>query len=246
MTSIGLLGIDLAWKIDKNPSGLAFGSLSGKVLTLDAIVHEVFPTVQDLANTIESHGSINGIAIDAPLIVKNLTKQRPCESLIGIEYGARHAACHSTNLTQNPSPQSVVFSKLLESQGYGHLSLQSGKWQIECYPHPALIEIFDLKERHKYKKGSVQDRKDGQIDLGKKLLLQLKASSVLSLVIPDDKKYHFTKSHIDSLSGKSLKGNEDILDAIICLYIAGLYSLFPNREVFGDIDDGYIYVPRSH
>ncbi len=45
------------------------------------------------------------------------------------------------------------------------------------------------------------------------------------------------------MSGQALKSNEDALDAIICLYIAGLYAIGFQGQVFGDKSSGYIWVP---
>jgi predicted RNase H-like nuclease len=50
--------------------------------------------------------------------------------------------------------------------------------------------------------------------------------------------------YINSLAGKALKSNEDALDSIICLYIAGLYALRSIGKLFGDKFTGYIWVPR--
>jgi predicted RNase H-like nuclease len=97
------------------------------------------------------------------------------------------------------------------------LAADSGKWQIECYPHPALIELFNLKKRHQYKKGRVVDKKRGQCQLAE-LLLNLTQSPVLRLTVPDGFSQPLRNDFIESLSGTTLKQNEDVLDAIVCLY----------------------------
>jgi predicted RNase H-like nuclease len=47
------------------------------------------------------------------------------------------------------------------------------------------------------------------------------------------------------LKGQALKTNEDALDAIVCLYIAGLYAINHRGKTFGDLDLGYIWVPSG-
>jgi predicted RNase H-like nuclease len=54
----------------------------------------------------------------------------------------------------------VTLSRQLVRQGFQHLGRK--KWQIECYPHPAMIEMFRLDRRLAYKKGQVAERRAGQ------------------------------------------------------------------------------------
>ena len=117
-------------------------------------------------------------------------------------------------------------------------------WQVECYPHPALIELFGLEGRHKYKKGTVKEKQLGQIELAE-YIQSLFSSSVLSLNIPDAFSGFFDPEHIRRLSGLGLKRNEDALDAVICLYIAGLYAVGEEMIIFGDSKTGYIVVPQA-
>ena len=237
-----LAGIDLAWRSNKNPTALAIGSLKGSELELTAIAKDLFG-IAPIVTYLNNLPDLYGIAIDGPLIIENSSGQRKCETLIGQEYGSRHASCHTSNLTLFPKADSVQLSRTLASQGFQHLGAATGRWQLECYPHPALIELFNLKVRHQYKKGSVSAKRRGQCELAE-FLLRLAESPVLGLSIPDVLSQPLGHSHIDSLSGVALKQNEDILDAIVCLYVAGLYAIGTGDQVFGDAVDGYIYVPR--
>lgn len=103
--------------------------------------------------------------------------------------------------------------------------------------------MFNLKERHQYKKGPVDAKRRGQCELAE-FLLNLAESPVLRLSVPEMLSQPLSHSHIDGLSGAALKQNEDILDAMVCLYIAGLYAIGTCDRVFGDAVDGYIYIPR--
>jgi predicted RNase H-like nuclease len=127
----------------------------------------------------------------------------------------------------------VCLSEQLLKSGFKHLG--SKQWQIECYPHPALIEIFSLSKRLKYKKGKVADKRAGQIKLAA-LLHQLNDSKVLKLVITDPVSQVLNESKIQLLKGQALKTNEDALDAIVCLYIAGLYAINHRGKTFGDLN----------
>lgn len=244
-----LAGIDLAWQSENNPTAVAHGELcrSQKTLRLTSVKDSVVG-LECILENIETENP-KGVAIDAPLIIKNEEKQRPCENEISKEYGSRKASAHSSNLKRYRKPMSVKLSKRLEEKyKYSHRGTKS-RWQIECYPHPALIEIFNLDERLKYKKGIVAEKKCGQKKLAEYLKsldkMKCRANQILALKISENCKKYFETKHIDSLEGRKLKSNEDALDAVVCLYIAGLFAMGKrNGKCFGDQETGSIWVPK--
>lgn len=233
-----LAGVDLAWKSEKNPSALAQGVLSDGILSVTAIDKFVFGIDAVLEKL---SPDLRGIAVDAPLIIKNQTGQRSCEKRVGEEYGSKHSSCHTSNLDLFPDAQSVYFSKRLHEKGFNHLD--KDLWQIECYPHPAIIEIFGLPERLKYKKGKVSEKRKGQQTLAF-YIRSLEHNSRLKFVIGESFSEVLEPGFIEGLKGNALKANEDVLDSLICLYIAGLYADDSrNGRFFGDKDTGYIWIP---
>ena len=236
-----LAGIDLTWQSNKNPTAIACGEITHNVLSVTTI-HPAVYGIESVLSVINGVDGLKGIAIDASLIIKNKHGMRQCEREIGRHYGSKGAACHATNTILYPNADSVCLSEQLLKSGFKHLG--SKQWQIECYPHPALIEIFSLSKRLKYKKGKVADKRAGQIKLAA-LLHQLNDSKVLKLVITDPVSQVLNESKIQLLKGQALKTNEDALDAIVCLYIAGLYAINHRGKTFGDLDLGYIWVPSG-
>lgn len=239
-TSITLAGIDLAWKGEKNPSAIAIGKLNNRALWLESI-EQAITGFDAILNHLKCIEDLKGVAIDASLIIPNKTGQRQCERELAKVYSKKRAACHATNLTLYPNPFSVKLSNALSDKNFHHLG--TDKWQIECYPHPSLIEIFGFSERLQYKKGSVNERKAGQIQFSQHLK-SLSSSPVVSLHIPDSLSHYLSQEHINSLRGQALKSNEDALDAIICLYIGALYSTRNPAIRFGSLQEGYIWVPQ--
>ena len=236
-----LAGIDLAWQSKKNPSAIAIGNIKNKILTVNKIATAVYG-VESVLGIINQIDRLVGIAIDASLIINNNHGMRECEKQIGRRYAARGASCHATNTTLYPLADSVYLAEQLLKAGFNHL--QGDQWQIECYPHPALIEIFSLKKRLKYKKGKVAERRAGQIKLAA-LLRKLKSSRILKLETNELASQIMNNFYIESLQGQALKSNEDALDAIVCLYIAGLYAIQHQGKIFGEPDSGYIWVPSA-
>ena len=236
-----LAGIDLAWQSNKNPSAIASGNVANNVLSVSMVQPAVYGIKAVLA-VVNAIDGLTGIAIDASLIIHNKHGMRQCEKAIGQNYGARGATCHASNTTLYPNADSVYLSAQLLKSGFQHLG--SKHWQIECYPHPTLIEIFSLRKRLKYKKGKVAEKRAGQIKLAA-LLYKLNDSKVLKLLLNEPLSQILNKPSIEALKGQALKSNEDALDAIVCLYIAGLYAIQHQGQVFGDLDSGYIWVPSE-
>ncbi len=91
------VGVDLAWG-EKGTTGLAAVDEDGVLLD-----------VTERGSDEEIHGWLQPwvaddclVAIDAPIVVNNLTGNRPCESLIGKYFGRYNAYCHSANMS-NPN-----------------------------------------------------------------------------------------------------------------------------------------------
>lgn len=213
--------------------------MAGKTLTVNQIDSAVYG-IDAVLDQINGISDLAGIAIDAPLIINNAPGQRPCEKEIGRKYGSRYASCHTSNTTLYPEAASVYLSRCMLDTGFQHL--KGSRWQIECYPHPAIIEIFGLKERLKYKKGKGAEKREGQKALAV-LLSELSRSSELKLAFDRPTQKYLHLDYIESLEGQELKSNEDALDAIVCLYIAGLYAIDFKGRTFGEVDSGYIRVP---
>ena len=73
-----IAGVDLAWQSQKNASGVCIGKTSNDVV----IVTEIYPAIYGVSKVLEvllGTSSLYGIAIDAPLIMKNQSGQRHCE-----------------------------------------------------------------------------------------------------------------------------------------------------------------------
>ena len=242
-----LAGVDIAWR-QGNPSALAFAQLSGDVLHIEQVIQQSL-SVSDMADLLVAH-VVHGVAIDGPTIINNRTGMRACERALTSVYGRRGVACYPANLSLWADCQSLQLSHWLQQRGLRHSATTAGDhqqpWQIECYPHAALLELFQLPYRLAYKKGPVAARLSGQQQLAE-LLLRLESQPEDSSIVPrysaQIRQQVLAPQVIATLRGASLKANEDCLDALVCVLIAA-YHQRRQSHVFGDSDHGFIVVPK--
>jgi predicted RNase H-like nuclease len=158
------IGIDLAWKSNRNPTGAAVlqGDRSGAQLEVVSTLRS-FDEVLQFVRTHTAPETV--LAIDAPLIVVNETGQRGCETLVGKRYGNRDASCHTSNTKLYPEAASVALTDKLLAEGFVHVQTlceqRTGRILMEVYPHAAMVALFNLPKILKYKKGKLAQRRVG-------------------------------------------------------------------------------------
>ncbi len=61
------------------------------------------------------------------------------------------------------SLRTVEFGLSLEAQGFTHTPVivpkELGRYQIEVFPHPAIVHLFGLNRILKYKKGTLAEHR---------------------------------------------------------------------------------------
>ncbi|MBW4665205.1 MAG: DUF429 domain-containing protein [Chroococcus sp. CMT-3BRIN-NPC107] len=235
------IGIDLGWK--SQPSGLCCLELvDGELylLNLDRI-EAIFDVLFWLDNWVQPQDKAI-CAVDAPTIIPNFTGSRLPDKLTHKYFGRYHAGCYPANLGLAFADHTVGFGLELENRGFVHAPeitpQKLGRYQIEVFPHPAIVELFNLPLILKYKKGRLLERRLELIKLYKYIVevlptftpaLNLNSNPLLLAEIPS--------------TGKAL---EDKLDSLICAYV-GAYWWYWGKEkniVLGDRINGYIVIPK--
>ena len=131
------IGIDLAWQSDKNHTGIVVARGDDRGATAEVASAEI-ESLQGIVRFVEEHAASNTvIAIDAPLIIRNATGQRPCETEVSRRFGAQHAGAHSTNLSKYPGAPPCRLVEMLETVGFVHeprphtSGARGGKWMFD-------------------------------------------------------------------------------------------------------------------
>lgn len=239
------IGIDLAWS-DRNPSGLAHLSHNGRGAILVATDH--LTSDEEIVRWIvERTGETTWVGVDAPIIAPNPPKtSRPADKIVTSLFGRFHAGVCPGNRERCARP--IRLCKKLAARGFSpdpFLPSRSGRRQLEIFPHLAQIAFFGRKRIIKYKKGNVQQKRNGlrtlQQTIAKCLPKQnpplLSSEPLMGLVTHDPK----------TLGGRTLKGLEDRLDALLCAYMTLYFWAWGKEkcEVFGDLKSGYIIGPKA-
>lgn len=239
------VGIDLGWV--NGASGLCCLQLRDNHLQILDITIEL--EHRAIFNWLEKWISSQEpalVAVDAPTIIPNPTGMRLPDKLTHKYFGKYHAGCYPANLNRPFAHRTVDFGNKLKVKGFVHASTitsrQLGRYQIEVFPHPAIVHLFALDKIIKYKKGKLADKKDGLKHLRNyiiNVLPQLEPKLILKqdFLLPDIP---------NKVSLKTLKAIEDCLDSLICAYVAAYWWYWGEEKnmVLGDETTGYIVVPK--
>lgn len=244
------IGIDLAWRSDKNHSGGAVLRGDRRAVTLLRVAPDLC-SLAEVEDFIDSNSSADTVvAVDAPLVIGNHTGQRPCETEISRRFGASHAGAHTSNLSLYPDAGSVRLARDLERLGFSHCPPEhrptlGGKWFFEVYPHPAHVVLFRRQRIIKYKKGPIAARRAGLGEFRHNLLHHLCGAQPALTVNPTLQALLYQP--LAELRGSRLKHYEDQLDALLCAYLAAHFWAwsYERNQMIGTLEHGYIINPRA-
>lgn len=250
-----LIGVDLAWGKETGTdyyskecegSGcveLVWGS-DGLTLKRFNLLHSMDAIVEWIK---PNHGDWV-VAVDSPLVIHNKGGRRRAEEQADRVYRPYDAHPRPTNLEKRGEHhRGGQLLRALEAHG-GVLvedpaKQAAGRLVFETYPHPATVELFDIDRIIKYK-NCVKD----QMILGQKQL----ACAIRRYLCPDGAKPRLRRSDdLDSLLDvpeailkSDLKNREDVIDGLICAYIAAWVDAGRPSRGFGDVGDGVMIVPN--
>lgn len=247
------VGIDLAWGAKNTTGAVALKLEAAESVPVRLVVEEwadALLTDDDILDFAHLGDTGEGIilGVDAPLDVPNLAGERPVESLLRRCFGKYQAGAHPANRQRfgNDVRGERLTARLEAEQnirnGYDFAAGDAkARVCLEVFPHPAHVVLFGLSRTLKYKAKSGRDTASrmaayAQLVEGITELAENDPALVTPtwLRVPDDKQ------------GAALKRYEDLLDALICAYVAAYYWRWGNGErcmVIGDKANGYIISP---
>jgi predicted RNase H-like nuclease len=161
MAAARYLGVDLAWREDRadlpaNETGVAVIDSRGRIL--DAGWRRGVAETAAWADAATGGGDAV-MFVDAPLVVRNETGQRLCETQVGQRYGRWKVSANTTNLA-SPRLAGVAFLARAQSSGWRYSDGRDGppgggRVLSESYPYGTLVGAAELgydTERPRYKR----------------------------------------------------------------------------------------------
>lgn len=234
------VGIDLAWS-DQARTGLAVVDQSGALLDSTSQRSD-----EDIDQWLDrSDWAPVVAAIDAPLVVANMSGMRPCERMVSRQFGAFGASCHTSNLSRSwfDPPRGAT---LAQRHGWDLDPERAGDVDhpvcIEVYPHPAMVTLFGLDRVIPYKGKSGRSVEFRQAAF-RELINHMNGLDALHLELSP--RWAALCAAVDRATRQvDLDRIEDEIDAIFCAHLAWLWHHHRDAlHVYGDLDNGYIITP---
>lgn len=230
------VGVDLAWG-ERNPTGLAVLDDEGHLLTVTAVRSDD-EIVEHLASYVDQDCLV---AIDAPIIVRNETGNRPAEAALNKDFARFDAGAHPSNTGKPEFRDQPRAARIAARMGLDtNPSSGRARRAIEVYPHPATVVLFRLGRTLKYKDKPGRDLEMLRGELLRLLSLVEGLASADPPLLVDGPAWRALRTAVDRAGRKSeLRVVEDQVDAVVCAYI-GLFA--DNRPElthrYGDFETG--------
>jgi predicted RNase H-like nuclease len=239
------LGIDLGWS--SGASGLCCLLWSnGSLHLLDLSLKQAITDIHIWVDKWTSSTEPAMVAVDAPTLIPNATGMRLPDKLTHQHFRHYHAGCYPANLGRPFAQRTVDFGLSLEARGFAHAPVitpqKLGRYQIEVFPHPAIVHLFGLTRILKYKKGTLAERRLELMKL-RQYILDILPTLEPSLNLSSSPGNSFLPEI--PTTGAALKAVEDQIDSLICAYVAAHWWYWGSDRnwVLGDATTGYIVVP---
>ncbi len=242
------VGVDLAWG-ERRPTGLAVLDEEGHLVHVSAAASDDQICVA-LAPYVAGACLV---AIDAPLIVRNPTGNRPAEAMLNRDFASFDAGAHPSNTGKPEFREQPRGARLAARLGLDmNPRSQRARRAIEVYPHPATVALFRLGRTLKYKNKPGRDLERLRGELLTLLgLLEGLADADPALVVDGDQDHERSRAwralrnDVETAERKSeLRVVEDQVDAVVCAYVALFAVRRPEQTTtYGDLDTGYIVTP---
>ncbi len=243
------IGVDLAWG-QRQPTGVAVLDAEGRLLAVGAA-----RTDQEILDLLAPYAAGEClVALDAPIIVRNPTGNRPAEAALNKDFARFDAGAHPSNTGKAEFRDQPRAATIAAGLGLD-VNPRSGRARraIEVYPHPATVALFRLGRTLKYKNKPGRDLER----LRAELLALVRLVEGLadaepplhvdgpSADVPAAGAWRALRTAVERAGRKSeLRVVEDQVDAVMCAYI----GLFADRRpqdttTYGDLETGYIVTP---
>lgn len=238
---MNFMGLDLAWGT-VSPTGVAVLDDAGRLVHLSAHRSD-----EDIVAALAPYAGLPCLAgIDAPLVVRNPTGNRPCEAALNRDFAAFDAGAHPAN-TSRPHLAAPRGAHLARTLGMDFdPSSRAPRRAVEVYPHAATVALFRLGRTLKYKQKKGRTLTGLREELLRLMhLLDGLRDADPPLRLDAHGSWKALRGDVERATRKSeLRRAEDQVDAVVCAYVALLAERRPDlTTLYGDYRNGYIVTP---
>jgi predicted RNase H-like nuclease/ppGpp synthetase/RelA/SpoT-type nucleotidyltranferase len=237
------VGVDLAWG-ERKPTGLAVLDDAGRLVQVGAVI-----TDEEIVDALKPY-VVDAclVALDAPLVVRNATGNRPAEAALNRDFAAFDAGAHPANTSKPEFRDTPRGARLSAALGLDpNPRSRRPRRAIEVYPHPATVALFRLGRTLKYKNKPGRDLETLRTELLRLTgLIEGLAAADPALDVAGEAGWPRLVEAVRTATRKSaLRVVEDQVDAVVCAYVALFRTRRPHDTVtYGDLETGYIVTPR--
>ena len=236
------VGADLA-RDDRRTSGLAVLDDAGRLLHVGS-VHTDAEIVETLTPYTRRECLV---AVNAPLVVRNATGNRPAEAALNKDFARFDAGVHPSNtskpeLAGTPRGAAVVAALGLDTNPRSRRARRA----VEVNPKPATVALFRLGRALKYRNKPGRTLESLRSALGA-LMTHVegleKAEPALDL---GGTGWEALVEAVATATTKAdLRVVEDQVDAVVCAYVA-MFAVRRRADTvtYGDLETGSILTPR--
>lgn len=185
------------------------------------------------------------VAIDMPLSRLPIVSRRTADNEVSRYYGARKCSTHTPS-DKRPGAISDNLRTAFETAGFPLQTAHvANHGVIEVYPHPALVELMGADERLPYKLAKTRTYWKQSDPAARKSMLLNQWAAIADIL---DSKIQGAADLMVSVHpsspGFELKAAEDVLDAMVCAWVA-IEALAGRCKPFGD-QDAAIWIPNGN
>lgn len=236
------VGLDLAWG-QRKPTGVAVVDDAGRLVAAAAATDDA--SIRSMVAPYVEGDCVVGI--DAPIVVRNPTGQRPAERALNADFAKFQAGAHPSNTNKPEFADGTRAGRLAEALGLDiDPHTQGSRRALEVYPHAATVALFRLGRTLKYKAKPGRSVAQLQAELLRLMdLVEGLASAEPSLRVADSPDWVRLREVAENAERKSeLRRVEDPVDAVVCAYVALYAARRPDGlSFYGDAETGCIVTP---